>query len=66
MACTVSPHPTHLLFADTASSLLLEQRDAIENWDSFAAANGIKGWNGTVPVCEWGGVDCDGGSVVVL
>jgi hypothetical protein len=47
-----------------AAHLLLALHSSIENWDAFAAANGIAGWNTSVPVCTWTGVTCaDDGTV---
>lgn len=38
---------------------LLAQRDAITNWEAFAAANDMEGWNeSTQDVCSWTGVNC--------
>ena len=41
---------------------LLAQRQAISNWDAFAAANNIAGWDAATPVCNWTGIVCKPGS----
>ena len=33
-----------------AADILLTQRDAITNWNAYAAANGLVGWNLSYPV----------------
>ena len=43
----------------TAVDALLAQRAAITNWDAFAAANNVSGWQRDVPLCTWTGVTCD-------
>ncbi|KAL4857927.1 Serine/threonine-protein kinase CTR1 [Chlorella vulgaris] len=39
---------------------LLAQRNAITNWEAFAFANKISGWDLNTPVCEWTGITCNG------
>lgn len=41
-----------------AVAALLAQRRAISNWDAFAAANTINGWDAATPVCSWTGIVC--------
>lgn len=41
-----------------AVAALLAQRRAITNWDAFAAANSITGWDAATPVCDWTGTVC--------
>lgn len=65
-APSTSPLAHCLPWLATATLHLLEQRDAIENWDEFAAVNQLSGWNETAPVCEWSGVACDGSLVYLL
>lgn len=40
---------------------LIAQRNAITNWEEYAAANNITGWvtDNSVPVCLWTGVTCN-------
>lgn len=50
---------------DTAALLAL--RRAIDNWDAFSAAVGLRGWNDSLPTCQWSGVACaDDGRVLLL
>jgi hypothetical protein len=42
----------------TAAEALLAQRGAVTNWPQFAAANGIRGWDDSLPLCQWSGVVC--------
>ena len=39
-----------LVLHAAAADILLTQRDAITNWNAYAAANGIVGWNLSYPV----------------
>ncbi|PRW32608.1 rRNA methyltransferase mitochondrial [Chlorella sorokiniana] len=49
-------------FSQTDVAALLAQRRAISNWDAFAAANSITGWDATTPVCDWTGIACKANS----
>lgn len=37
---------------------LLALRGSITNWPAFAAANAIRGWDSSLPLCQWTGVAC--------
>lgn len=54
--------PSDTVGTNTDTSIrkaLLAQRDAITNWEAFAAANNMEGWKETTPdVCSWTGVNC--------
>ena len=39
-------------------------REAIDNWQEFAAGKGLQGWDASLPLCQWGGVICSGGGQV--
>lgn len=41
-----------------ARSVLLQQKQAFINWDGFAAANNVTGWDAKTNVCTWSGVEC--------
>lgn len=47
---------------------LLAQKAAITNWDEFAAANNVTGWDeaDADAVCDWTGVGCSAGDVTEL
>lgn len=50
--------------AQTDKERLLAQRDAITNWDQFAAANSIQGWDRfTDPCSGWTGITCAAGRI---
>ncbi len=50
---------------DTAALLAL--RRAITNWDAFSSAAGLRGWDASLPTCQWTGVACgDDGRVLLL
>lgn len=42
--------------------MLLKQKQALTNWEGFAAANQVTGWNTTSDVCTWSGIECTDGS----
>lgn len=43
-----------------SADALLAQRDAVTNWEEFAAANRLQGWTAedAASVCSWTGIDC--------
>ncbi|KAI7838908.1 hypothetical protein COHA_007314 [Chlorella ohadii] len=45
-----------------AVAALLAQRQAINNWDAFAASNSVIGWDTATPVCSWTGIVCKANS----
>ena len=55
-----------LLVADAleaqARAVLLEQKQAFTNWERFATANNVSGWDGAAPLCSWSGVECSDGA----
>ncbi|PRW60140.1 Serine threonine- kinase CTR1 [Chlorella sorokiniana] len=42
-----------------ARTVLLKQKQAFTNWDGFATANNVTGWNAKAPLCTWSGVECN-------
>ena len=39
-------------------------KEAVDNWQEFAAGRGLQGWDASLPLCQWGGVVCNGGGQV--
>lgn len=55
MPCLLTSPPQTPLFA---AASLLALREAITNWDAFAVAAGLRGWDSSLPPCQWSGVTC--------
>lgn len=59
-------HSVLQLFA-LAVNRLLGQQASIVNWNEFFAANNMRGWDISISVCTWTGVNCSSaGDIVVL
>lgn len=43
--------------------MLLKQKQAFTNWEGFATANNVTGWNQQADVCTWSGVYCNGDAI---
>ena len=57
--CPATPVP--------AVNRLLSQSASIVNWQEFFAANNMKGWDISISVCSWTGVNCSAsGAIEVL